>query len=62
MLPNGGFPPLKKCKEEKKKEDVEKGFFFSSTTNISIRDIFKKNSNKKNEIDNKDEEDLEIAE
>ena len=47
MLPNGGFPPIKKCeykekpdkKKDKKKED--KGFFYTKTNNINIRDILK---------------------
>ena len=49
MLPNGGFPPLKfkKCKEGKKDKDSnDKGFFYSTKTNIDIKDILKEKKNK----------------
>ena len=64
MLPNGGFPPIKKCEEEKKqkvdKKD-EKGFFYTTNNNINIRDILKKNSNK-DTLKPRDDEDLDIIE
>lgn len=64
MLPNGGFPPIKKCEEEKRqkvdKKD-EKGFFYTTNNNINIRDILKKNSNK-DTLKPRDEEDLDIIE
>lgn len=49
MLPSGGFPPLKlkKCIENKKIKDTnDKGFFYSTNTNIDIKDILKENKNK----------------
>ena len=49
MLPSGGFPPLKlkKCIENKKiKDSNDKGFFYSTNTNIDIKDILKENKNK----------------
>ena len=49
MLPSGGFPPLrlKKCNEKKKiKDSNDKGFFYSTKTNIDIKDILKENKNK----------------
>ena len=62
MLPNGGFPPIKLCKQSKnsKKEDKEKGFFYSTkTNNINIRDILKKSKNKVI-VDVRQEDELEI--
>lgn len=64
MLPNGGFPPIKKCKEEKRqkvdKKD-EKGFFYTTNNNINIRDILKKNSNK-DTLKPRDDDELDIIE
>ena len=66
MLPNGGFPPIKLCSQERepvpKKENKEKGFFYSTkTNNINIRDILKKSRNKI-VIDIRQEDELEIVE
>jgi hypothetical protein len=59
MLPNGGFPPLKKCeikeKTDKKKDKDDKGFFYTMTNNINIREILKKNSKKVLESDEEEE-------
>ena len=49
MLPSGGFPPLKLkiCIENKKIKDYnDKGFFYSTKTNMDIKDILKENKNK----------------
>ena len=68
MLPNGGFPPIEKCeyKEtlDKKKDNkkVDKGFFYTKSNNINIRDILKKNSNKKTLNPREDDDDLEVIE
>ena len=64
MLPNGGFPPIKLCSEDtdpvKKKENKEKGFFYSTkTNNINIREILKKSKNKVI-TDVRQEEELDI--
>jgi hypothetical protein len=63
-LPNGGFPPIKFNKRQKKKnkdEDKEKGFFYSSKKKIDIRKILE-NKVKKPIIDNQTDEDLDIIE
>lgn len=64
MLPNGGFPPIKLCEYTKKKdtsknEKKEKGFFFTKSNNINIREILKKNSIKKT-LDTRDNDTLDI--
>ena len=67
MLPNGGFPPLKKCeykettntKKDKKNKD-KKGFYYTMSNNINIREILKKNSNKKT-MNPRDDEELEVV-
>ena len=65
MLPNGGFPPIKKCiTEEKKSKETnkEKGFFYSTKTNsINIREILKKSSKKVITL-SESEDELEIVE
>jgi len=63
MLPNGGFPPIKRCTESKKEttHTKNKGFFYSSKNNtINIREILKKSS-KKVVVDYNREEDIEIV-
>lgn len=63
MLPNGGFPPLKKCQEKKSKNDKnkdEKGFFYTTSNNINIREILKKKL-KSETVDPRKEDDLEIV-
>jgi len=66
MLPNGGFPPIKLCeikksKEKNKDEKDEKGFYYTKSNNINIREILKKKSNKKT-LNPRDEDDLEVIE
>ena len=65
MLPNGGFPPIKKCNTDNKKSkeiDKEKGFFYSTKTNsINIREILKKSSKKVITTQNSEDE-IEIVE
>ena len=66
MIPNGGFPPIKRCldqnkilKKEKSKKSKEKkpGFFIASNNNINIRSILKDSSkNPIIDIRNKDDE------
>ena len=45
MLPNGGFPPIKKCTSTNNTEKIEtkeKGFFYTTNKNsINIRNILK---------------------
>ena len=64
MLPNGGFPPMKKCEEEtknNKKSKDEKGFFYTTNTNITnIREILKKKSNL-DVVNSRQEDELEIV-
>ena len=66
MLPNGGVPPIKKCEYKDDSTDKidkkdEKGFYYTMSNNINIRDILKKNSNKKT-INPRDDEELDLIE
>jgi len=49
MLPNGGFPPIKRCTSTNKSDKIEtkeKGFFYTTNKNsINIRNILKKSTN-----------------
>jgi hypothetical protein len=65
MLPNGGFPPIKKCTSTNKSNKVEtkeKGFFYTTNkSSINIRDILKKSANE-NMINKPIEEIIDIVE
>lgn len=62
MLPNGGFPPIKKCQEKikSKKNEDEKGFFYTTSNNINIREILKKKSNIE-AVNTREEDELEVV-
>tara|TARA_B100000900_G_C20316616_1_gene608394 strand:+ start:268 stop:477 length:210 start_codon:yes stop_codon:yes gene_type:complete len=67
MLPNGGFPPIVKCEDKSKtneiKEKDNKGFFYSTKTNtINIREILKKTSSKVVSDTRTIDDDLEVVE
>jgi|UniRef100_A0A6C0ITV4 hypothetical protein len=65
MLPNGGFPPIKRCistNKSNKVETKEKGFFYTTNkSSINIRDILKKSTNE-NMINKPIEEIIDIVE
>ena len=61
-LPNGGFPPLKKCnlKQKTNEENIDKGFFYAAKNTINIQKILQDKSNKPI-IKKDDEDDLDIV-
>ena len=59
-IPNGGFPPIKVCIKNNKKE-INKIFSFQSKT-VSIKEILDKKKNKETKIfENNETEDLDIV-
>lgn len=63
--PNGGFPPLKYCKIEKKdSKELKKERFFKSDLkkNINIKDILITNNknNKNNILEKQTDDDLDV--
>tara|TARA_B100001093_G_scaffold519434_1_gene608456 strand:- start:1464 stop:1658 length:195 start_codon:yes stop_codon:yes gene_type:complete len=62
MLPNGGFPPIRKCSKNEEKKSLEeqnkKGFFYQKNSNIDIKTILMKKI--KSPIETREEEELDI--
>jgi hypothetical protein len=58
-IPNGGFPPIKICVKNNKKE-INKIFSFQSKT-VSIKEILEKKNKENKVIENNETEDLDIV-